>query len=238
MTKNVLWPSYDCTELLTADTYHLLILSEWTFIPPSSSSTSKVIIIIIIIIIITYVLVFLIITIKIVSIIDDSSYPSSGRKTTSFTVAKDNDNDNDDNGDDHQWWSLPRNVGTSHRIGVLSWFTVVKLSVTLPPPPPPLWQSIRGTAPLWPLLGFPDHDCVLSWWSQCINKRSWSRQDLEHYTHDMPLTPHKHRQEHKNKSNMYHHGHDMTSVITLISILSSCCFWSYSNNNSVTKLIF
>ena len=100
MTKNVLWPSYDYTELLTADTYHLLILSEWTFIP-SSSSTSKVIIIIIIIIIITYVLVFLIITIKIVSIIDDSSYPSSERKTTSFTVAKDNDNDNDDNGDDH-----------------------------------------------------------------------------------------------------------------------------------------
>ena len=99
MTKNVLWPSYDYTELLTADTYHLLILSEWTFIPPSSSSTSKVIIIIIII---TYVLVFLIITIKIVSIIDDSSYPSSERKTTSFTVAKDNDNYNDDNCDDHQ----------------------------------------------------------------------------------------------------------------------------------------
>ena len=101
MTKNVLWPSYDYTELLTADTYHLLILSEWTFIPSSSSSTSKVIIIIIIsIIIITYVLVFLIITIKIVSIIDDSSYPSSERKTTSFTAAK--DNNNDDNGDDHQ----------------------------------------------------------------------------------------------------------------------------------------
>ena len=86
MTKNVLWPSYDYTELLTADTYHLLILSEWTFIP-SSSSTSKVIIIIIIsIIIITYVLVFLIITIKIVSIIDYMIFISVYNRDTKLKI--------------------------------------------------------------------------------------------------------------------------------------------------------
>ena len=86
MTKKVLWPSYDYTELLTADTYHLLILSEWTFIPSSSSSTSKVIIIIITIIFIgmTYVVFFFIITIVIVIAIDDSICPSSERKVSNL----------------------------------------------------------------------------------------------------------------------------------------------------------
>ena len=87
MTKKVLWPSYDYTELLTADTYHLLILSEWTFIPSSSSSTSKVIIIITIILIgITYVVFFSVITIVIVLVIviDDSIYPSSERKVSNL----------------------------------------------------------------------------------------------------------------------------------------------------------
>ena len=86
LTKKVLLPSYDYTELLTADTYHLLILSEWTFIPSSSSSTSKVIIIIITVIFIgmTYVVFFFIITIVIVIVIDDSICPSSERKVSNL----------------------------------------------------------------------------------------------------------------------------------------------------------
>ena len=41
MTKKVLWTSYDYTERLTADTYHLLILSDGRPSPPPPPPQSR-----------------------------------------------------------------------------------------------------------------------------------------------------------------------------------------------------